>query len=124
MKINGDTLEFSASGVGASGERRNYEFELDFYDHVDKGFMVRPTPTAVQLIIKKDRESCYMWKQLVRGQKPKFLKSQSFLIGIIDRNYAIFISSNGSDDQRHGSQRIVQQPCGHGCGEAETNHYQ
>ena len=76
VKINGDTLEFSASGVGASGERRNYEFELDFFDHVDRGFLPRPGQGGIQLIIKKDRESCYMWKQLVRGQKPKFLKSK------------------------------------------------
>ena len=39
IKINGNTLEFCASGVGATGQRRNYEFELDFFDHVDrKGF--------------------------------------------------------------------------------------
>lgn len=74
VKINGDTLEFTASGIGASGERRNYEFEINFFDHVDRGFMVRMQPTAVQLIVKKDRESCYMWKQLTRDKKPQFLK--------------------------------------------------
>ena len=41
IKINGNTLEFCASGVGATGQRRNYEFELDFFDHVDrKGFHI------------------------------------------------------------------------------------
>ena len=41
IKINGNTLEFCASGVGATGQRRNYEFELDFFDHVDrKGFQI------------------------------------------------------------------------------------
>ena len=41
IKINGNTLEFCASGVGATGQRRNYEFELDFFDHVDrKGFKI------------------------------------------------------------------------------------
>lgn len=74
VTINGDTLEFQASGVGASGERRNYEFELSFYDHVDRGFMVRPMQNAIQLIVRKDRDSCTMWKKLVRGSKPLFLK--------------------------------------------------
>ena len=36
IKINGNTLEFLCSGVGAAGERRNYEFELEFFDHVDR----------------------------------------------------------------------------------------
>ena len=37
-------------------------------------------PTAVQLIVKKDRESCYIWKQLTRDKKPQFLKSKFFSI--------------------------------------------
>jgi len=74
VTINGDTLEFCCSAVGASGERRNYEFELNFYDHVDRGFMVRPGQNCLQLIVRKDRESCTMWKKLTRGDKPQFLK--------------------------------------------------
>jgi len=49
VTINGDTLEFVCSAVGASGERRNYEFELNFYDHVDRGFMVRPGQNCLQV---------------------------------------------------------------------------
>jgi len=74
IKINGNTLEFCASGVGATGQRRNYEFELDFFDHVDRGFMARGSPQGIQLIVRKDRETCYMWKQLTKGPKPGFLK--------------------------------------------------
>ena len=97
IKINGNTLEFFASGVGArngflqfllgyflpcelfwkfskSGSRRNYEFELEFYDHVDRGFAMRVGPSTVQLLVRKDRETCYMWKSLTKGPKPNFLK--------------------------------------------------
>ena len=51
-----------------SGARRNYEFELDFYDHVDRGFAMRVGPTTVQLLVRKDRETCYMWKSLTKGR--------------------------------------------------------
>lgn len=74
IKINGNTLEFFASGEGASGTRRNYEFELDFYDHVDRGFAMRVGPSTVQILVRKDRETCYMWKALTKGPKPNFLK--------------------------------------------------
>jgi len=77
IKINGNTLEFFASGVGASGSRRNYEFELEFYDHVDRGFAMRVGPSTVQLLVRKDRETCYMWKSLTKGPKPNFLKIDS-----------------------------------------------
>ena len=77
IKINGNTLEFSASGVGAQCTRRNYEFELDFYDHVDRGFAMRIGPQTVQILVRKDRETCYMWQALTKGDKPKFLKIDS-----------------------------------------------
>ena len=38
IKINGNTLEFCCSGIGASSDRRNYEFEIDFFDHVDRNW--------------------------------------------------------------------------------------
>ena len=57
-----------------SGSRRNYEFELEFYDHVDRGFAMRVGPSTVQLLVRKDRETCYMWKSLTKGPKPNFLK--------------------------------------------------
>ena len=57
-----------------SGSRRNYEFELEFYDHVDRGFAMRVGPSTVQLLVRKDRETCYMWKALTKGPKPNFLK--------------------------------------------------
>ena len=41
-------MEFAASGVGAVGERRNYEFELEFFDHVERGVACRVGPNIIQ----------------------------------------------------------------------------